>query len=54
MERLKKYGFDLGWFSVSRLSISDNLEDAAWIDWLEYRDALPAGKTPRPAPEKYS
>ena len=56
ISRLKKYGFDISSIVTifqARVSISDNLEDEAWTNWLEQRDSLPKGETQRPIPDKY-
>ena len=42
-------------FGGNTFAISDNLEDSAWIDWIDWRDSLTAeGAVQRPAPEKYT
>ena len=35
-------------------AIQTNLEDSAWLDWIEVRDELPRGDVRRPMPDKYS
>ncbi len=52
---IRKYGFSLDQLqSVSVISIQENLEDSAWIDWIPVRDCLTdPGATQREMPEKY-
>ena len=52
---IRKYGLNLDRIpSVSTISIKDNLEDSAWIDWLPRRDRLTdPDATQREIPEKY-
>ncbi len=53
-EMLIDNGFKLDpLYPGSNYHLSDNLEDAAWIDWVNQRDALtPEGTVQRPAPVK--
>ena len=53
IERMTKYGINIKNFTIFKSSISDNLEDAAWLDWADWRDELPKGETQRPMPDKY-
>ena len=54
IERMTKYGINIKNFTIFKSSISDNLEDAAWLDWVDWRDELPKGETQRPVPDKYA
>lgn len=52
---IRKYGFNPKKLqSISTLSISLNLEDAAWLEWISVRDRLTdPGVEQREMPEKY-
>ena len=55
-ELFEKNGYDFNSFwSITEFKLSRNLEDAAWIDWAGWHEALtPEGTVHRPAPEKYT
>ncbi len=56
MRLFKKYGFDpksLMTVDGTRVVVQEDLESAAWIDWVSWRDYLCPGHT-KPAPEKYN
>ena len=54
IERLKNNNYDLNEFTWVKLTIVENIEDAAWLYWVGFRDNLPMGATQRPAPGKYN
>ena len=57
ISRMKKYKYDISSIATiyqARVSISDNLEDEAWTNWLGVRGELPGGADTRPIPDKYA
>jgi len=51
--RMRKHGFKFSCIDIFKTSMADNLEDAAWTEWVGSRDSLPRGEVQRPMPDKY-